>query len=501
MTGSTRVPVAAALLIATMAATTSLGVGGDARAFCGFYVSGAQGPLVNKATMVVLMRDGTRTVLAMQNNYQGPPENFAMVVPVPVVLQQANVKTLPRAVFERVDSLAAPRLVEVWEQDPCQFANVRARRGYGRGVGTLATRGSGAGGSGADLGVRIEAQFVVGEYQILILSAEDSTGLETWLHREHYNIPQGASASLAPYVQAGMKFFVARVDASRVRFENGQAMLSPLRFHYDSETFSLPVRLGLLNSSGTQDLIVHILARGKRFEVANYRNTFIPTNVNVVNAVRHQFPAFYAALFDKTMERNPGAVVTEYSWQATSCDPCPTQPLTAPELTVLGADALPNRTEGTGTGNYHAYNAGWNEFTLTRLHYRYGPTGLRDDLVFREAPAVVGGRETEYGMYGQSRPERGVHRIDGANQFQGRYVIRHWWRGAVACARPVRGVWGEPPDGSTPASTSARNSAFAPRGGVRLERLVTQPIPALGIVPRASGTAAPTPAPAPGAAP
>ena len=46
--------------------------------------------------MVVLMRDGTRTVLSMQNNYQGPPEDFAMVVPVPVVLQKENVKTLPR---------------------------------------------------------------------------------------------------------------------------------------------------------------------------------------------------------------------------------------------------------------------------------------------------------------------------------------------------------------------------------------------------------------------
>src|SRR5262245_47294680 len=90
-----------------------------AAAFCGFYVGGADGKLFNNATMVVLMREGTRTVLSMQNNYQGPPENFAMVVPVPVVLQKDNVKTLDRAVFDRVDTLDAPRLVEYWEQDPC----------------------------------------------------------------------------------------------------------------------------------------------------------------------------------------------------------------------------------------------------------------------------------------------------------------------------------------------------------------------------------------------
>ena len=72
------------------------------RAFCGFYVSGADASLYNNATMVVMMREGTRTVLSMQNNYQGPPEDFAMVVPVPVVLLEENVKTLPREVFDRV---------------------------------------------------------------------------------------------------------------------------------------------------------------------------------------------------------------------------------------------------------------------------------------------------------------------------------------------------------------------------------------------------------------
>ena len=40
------------------------------------------------------MRKGQRTVLSMQNNYQGPPENFAMVIPGAFVLEQDNVKTL-----------------------------------------------------------------------------------------------------------------------------------------------------------------------------------------------------------------------------------------------------------------------------------------------------------------------------------------------------------------------------------------------------------------------
>src|SRR5262245_29020258 len=90
-----------------------------ADAFCGFYVSGSGAQLYNHATMGVLMREGTRTVLSMENNYQGPPEHFAMVVPVAVVLQRENVGTLRRVVFERVERLASPRLVEYWEREPC----------------------------------------------------------------------------------------------------------------------------------------------------------------------------------------------------------------------------------------------------------------------------------------------------------------------------------------------------------------------------------------------
>src|SRR5262249_17772692 len=121
--------------------------------------------------------------------------------------------------------------------------------------------------------------------------------------------------------------------------------LSPLRFHYDSEKFELPVKLGLLNSAGVQDLIVHILSTD-RYEVANYPNVTIPTNLDVSEAARAQFGAFYTSLFDRTVEKNKGAVVTEYSWGATSCDPCPgaVQGLSGSDVAALGADVMPNMT-------------------------------------------------------------------------------------------------------------------------------------------------------------
>jgi hypothetical protein len=89
------------LALAASVGLAALAASPVAHAFCGFYVSGADAKLFNNATIVVLMREGTRTVLSMQNNYQGPAEDFAMVVPVPVVLKSKRVFARQKAGTER----------------------------------------------------------------------------------------------------------------------------------------------------------------------------------------------------------------------------------------------------------------------------------------------------------------------------------------------------------------------------------------------------------------
>jgi hypothetical protein len=55
--------------------------------------------------------------------------------------------------------------------------------------------------SDKSLGVTVEAEYTVGEYDIVILSAKESDGLETWLQSNGYKIPDGASAALQPYIK------------------------------------------------------------------------------------------------------------------------------------------------------------------------------------------------------------------------------------------------------------------------------------------------------------
>ena len=558
----------------------------EAHAFCGFYVSGATKKMYNNATEVVMMREGTRTVLSMRNNYEGPPKDFAMVVPVPQILEEENVKVLQDALFDKIDTLAAPRLVEYWQQDPCYRPPIRYKGVVANDVSKDADDDGNGFAPVAERMVVIEAEFDVGEYNVVILSAKESNALEKWLLANKYNIPKGASAALASYIAQGQYFFVAKVDPKKVKFVKGQAMLSPLRFHYDSKDFALPVRLGLLNAKGAQDLIVHILAIDQRYEVANYPNVTIPTNLVVPQKTRKNFAEFYTALFDYTLEQHPRAVVTEYSWDASTCDPCPGPTLDQADLATLGMDVIDAQEEVTTVtvlemdpitssnvaGNAirdefsrvarnsssklkscyselvnatpedkrEAINRGrvnmvvtiapsgalakveypWNSirdetmvacmtevakkwqistkptatatlnipmqfysynevtrpfdsrsWTLTRLHTRYTSKTMTEDLIFEQAEGIVGGRGMPQGKRGEMS-EEGVE-FTSYNNFQGRYIMLNYYKGKIACEKKdYYWRWGGPPSGKREEMFTAQDTAFTPRGKVKLTKEV-----------------------------
>jgi MYXO-CTERM domain-containing protein len=102
-----------------------------------------------------------------------------------------------------------------------------------------------------------------------------------------------------------------------------------------------------------------------------------------------------------------------------------------------------------------------NDFVVTRLHARYSKDALGDDLFFRAAPPIVGGREF---VQTAGKLEQGA-RSDSANNFQARYVIRHPWTGPIACKNPQRGMWGGPPSGANPGVKAAARLGFTPRTG------------------------------------
>src|SRR4026207_946701 len=92
--------------------------GPDLLAFCGFYVAKADTKLFNKASQVVLVRQDDRTVLTMANDFKGDPKEFAIVIPVPTVLQKDQIHVGDKALLDHLDAYSAPRPARYLDGEP-----------------------------------------------------------------------------------------------------------------------------------------------------------------------------------------------------------------------------------------------------------------------------------------------------------------------------------------------------------------------------------------------
>ena len=126
----------------------------------------------------------------------------------------------------------------------------------------------------------IEAQYTVGEYDILILSAKQSSGLETWLKRERLSHPgrrHCGARQLHPPEHALLRRQGEPGRAGQARLDH----LRPIQVAYESPKFMLPIRLGMVNADGPQELFVYTLTRKGRVETTNYRTVKLPTDVEI----------------------------------------------------------------------------------------------------------------------------------------------------------------------------------------------------------------------------
>jgi len=123
-------------------------------------VSRADATLFNRASQVVLVRDGNRTVLTMANDFQGDLKEFAVVIPVPTFLEKGQIHVGEKSLIDHLDAYSAPRLVEYFDENPCRPVSTMDFFAPARMAGVS---GGAGGGVETGFGVRIEAQYTCGE--------------------------------------------------------------------------------------------------------------------------------------------------------------------------------------------------------------------------------------------------------------------------------------------------------------------------------------------------
>lgn len=373
----------------------------EAHAFCGFYVAKADAKLFNNRSEVILIRDGNRNVITMSSDFKGDLKDFAMVVPVPTVLKESDIKVVERNVFDVLNDYSAPRLVEYHDENPCGYhVESLCYSTMSDSFDDRALMGLSSVSMEKKHGVTIEAQYTVEEYDILILSAKESVGLKIWLNENGYKIPETASDVLDPYIKSNMKFFVVKVNLKKMK-DRKDDYLRPIQISFEHAKFMLPIRLGMANSQGSQDMIVYAFTRSGRIECTNYRTVKLPTDRNIPLYIKEKFGDFYKSLFDRAYNHEGrNAVFLEYAWNLSPynyqhCDPCVGPPPVNQDFVNAGIWWLnePNQSQQT--------------IFFTRLHVRYTRDKFPADLQFQVTP--------------------------NSENFQCRYILTHPAQGDFSC--------------------------------------------------------------------
>lgn len=498
---------------------------GAVQAFPGFIAGKGGEKAVVHSTHAVVMKRDDRTAVTVMADYEGPLEDFAVVMLVPGDVTDERVATLKRDYVDRLDKLSAPRFHDFYEPDPCmpgkwgqEWERSLKASDTGAVLGQFKTDPSKK--VAKELFVDTEAKRKKGEYQLTVL--DDYAALASWLTDQGLKAPDEAKATLSPYLEQGMKLLVAKVDANRIELVGGErAQLSPIRFWTETDYTKFPAKVGLVSAPPFQELVLYVLHPEKRFEVKNYHTKFPPTNVTVTKDVWERVGEFLNAVYDKMLAKDPKTVLAEFAWPIEGCgEPCPDAPLVVSELMSLGGDVFeaaipederrpepPEPTkeeeekfkaglEGKTPKEKQEAKKDWeeeraqiayvqalqkrNQYMLSRLHYRYNDKSLTDDLVLAPAGHVEGGTDLPKGPDGSAASQ--VKPAD-ESRFQTRFNYLEPSIKAIKCENPERWRWGKRPREVMRLRKTwvADDLTRKSRTQIKPEKVILSAVPELGI--------------------
>ena len=367
-------------------------------AFCGTYVGDGASTLQNRTSQIVLVRQADQTTLTLSSDYSGDAESFGLLIPVPPALVAEDISLVDPQWIQDIETYTNPRLVSYtcedfggWEPPDHRAAlgvsmpgalmlSAMACSDY-----SIATDGGASWGDpmASESTVEVEAEVAVGEYDVVLLTAEESSDLLRWLNLNGYVIDEIAEEMLQEYIDAGSAFLAAKINLDRVSMDE-ELRLSPLRLRYTSEAISLPLRLGTLNSTGVQDLVLHVISDLEEgaFGISNYRPAYVEDECMSKELGDGTFAPFYDDELDVTLAPNGGGEATwllEYAWNVSPwgphCDPCPPESLEipVPESTLAGL--------GFEWESNDSWSGGLPSFAISRIRMRYAPEQIDEDLM------------------------------------------------------------------------------------------------------------------------
>jgi len=238
---------------------------------------------------MVISLSPDRTTLWDQIRYDGAPEDFVWILPVPS--PKTVIELAPSEFFDELDGNTAPLV------SPKPSSSGPS---IGCGGGDVAAE------LGPDGDVIVYDTGVVGPYETLTIGSENPEALYTWLLEHDYQVTDETAATMDGYIEKGNLFVILRLAP-----DEGTEAMQPVRISYPGYMATFPLEMVKVGASGVLSLSLWVVAE-QRYEAYNYANTTIDEKRLVYDWLDSS--SNYDAVFRRALEDAGGrAWVTEYA--------------------------------------------------------------------------------------------------------------------------------------------------------------------------------------------
>jgi hypothetical protein len=185
------------------------------------------------AQKAIIYFEGTNEVMILQVKYEGPPRDFAWVVPLPSKPDVAAIDA-NKSPFEEISL----------------YTQLRRRWG-GRGKGLQTEQ------------VTVLERKVVGVYDIAILAASNADALSSWLNKNGYTFPKKRREVLGYYTSKNWFYVAMRIDRKALKSNEIKKLstgeLQPIRFSFATKEMVYPLKISSVNA-GETEVLLYILS-------------------------------------------------------------------------------------------------------------------------------------------------------------------------------------------------------------------------------------------------
>jgi MYXO-CTERM domain-containing protein len=238
-------------LLATALSLAAVAAPASALACGGFFCSTS--PVDQQAERIIFRQPTPNTVESyVEIQYQGDPQAFAWIVPVPGVPR--DMTTFSPTAFQILDLATGPTFQI---PDECQIPFPSAAEGdFAGGAGDAPQSGN---------GVEVLDHQIVGDYEITTVAATKGQVLTEWLRLNGYRILDNMVPFIDLYLGEGLNFVAVKLLPGK-----DTTSIKPLKMVYDSTSPMVPLRLTSIAAVPEMGVKVFLLGPGR------YTTTSVP---------------------------------------------------------------------------------------------------------------------------------------------------------------------------------------------------------------------------------